>query len=197
MIRRAGGSIQRVPPTTRPLKDEDHGLGSGPGPSFPPLDDRPAGRDPDGAAAHTPQRGGAPSARFVDSPAPMPAPRKLAAAALCALPLAAAACGGSDAPAGSGEKLYRQYSCASCHSLDGDDGTGPTFKGLAGSKVTLAGGKQVTADAAYLEKAITDPDADVTKGYNAGLMKASIDGFDLGSKPEDVRKLVEFIQGVK
>jgi hypothetical protein len=61
----------------------------------------------------------------------------------------------------------------------------------------LEGGKEVTADAAYLETAITDPDADVTEGYNAGLMKASIDGFDLGSKPEDVKKLVEFIQGVK
>ncbi|HET8949300.1 MAG TPA: c-type cytochrome [Solirubrobacteraceae bacterium] len=130
----------------------------------------------------------------------MPSPRTIAVAALCALPLATAACGGGSddgATAGSGKELYRQYACASCHSLDGSEGTGPTFKGLAGSTVTLDGGKEVTADAAYLEKAITDPDADVTKGYNAGLMKASIDGFDLGSKPEDVQKLVEFIQGVK
>ena len=128
--------------------------------------------------------------------------RTLLAVALCALPLAAAACGGgsdgggSASGGGSGE-VYRQYACASCHSLDGSEGTGPTFKGLAGSTVELAGGKEVTADAAYLEKAITDPDADVTEGFNAGLMKASIDGFDLGDKPEDVQKLVEFIQGVK
>ena len=133
----------------------------------------------------------------------MPSPRTIAVTALCALPLAAAACGGGSdgggggAAAGSGEELYRQYACSSCHSLDGSEGTGPTFKGLAGSTVKLEGGKQATADAAYLEKAITDPDADVTEGYNAGLMKASIDGFDLGSKPEDVQKLVEFIQGVK
>jgi cytochrome c1 len=130
----------------------------------------------------------------------MPDVRKLAVAALCALPLVTAACGGGDdggGNAGTGEDLYRQYACASCHTLDGDEGTGPTFKGLAGSTVELEGGKEVTADAAYLEKAITDPDADVTEGYNAGLMKASIDGFDLGSKPEDVQKLVEFIQGVK
>ena len=133
----------------------------------------------------------------------MPDVRKLAVAALCALPLVAAACGGGDdggsgsSASGTGEDLYRQYACASCHSLDGSEGTGPTFKGLAGSTVKLEGGKEATADAAYLEKAITDPDADVTEGYNAGLMKASIDGFDLGSKPEDVQKLVEFIQGVK
>jgi len=134
----------------------------------------------------------------------MPVPRSLAVAMLCALPLGAAACGGgsdggsaSSASAGSGEQLYRQYACASCHSLDGDDGTGPSFKGLAGSTVTLAGGKTVEADAAYLERAITDPDAEVVKGFNAGLMSASVDGFDLQDKPEDVRKLVEFIQGVK
>ena len=128
----------------------------------------------------------------------MPGLREIAVAALCALPLAAAACGGSDSGgSASGEELYRQYACASCHSLDGREGTGPTFKGLAGSTVTLEGGKQVKADAAYLEKAITDPDADVTKGYNAGLMTASTDGFDLESKPDEVAKLVEFIQGVK
>ena len=134
----------------------------------------------------------------------MSGPRTFLVAALCALPLAAAACGGSGdgsgsgaSSGGSGEELYRQYACSSCHSLDGSEGTGPTFKGLAGSTVTLTGGKRVKADAGYLEKAITDPDADVTEGYNAGLMKASIDGFDLKSKPEDVRKLVEFIQGVK
>ena len=129
--------------------------------------------------------------------------RTFLAVALCALPLAAAACGGgssgggSASGGGSGEDLYRQYACASCHSLDGSDGTGPTFKGLAGSTVKLDGGKTVTADAAYLEKAITDPDAEVTKGFHAGLMTSSIDGFGLKDKPEDVQKLVEFIQSVK
>jgi len=129
--------------------------------------------------------------------------RSLAVTALCALPVAVAACGGGDDGGGgsggaeSGEELYRQYACASCHSLDGSKGTGPTFKGLADSTVELEGGKTATADAAYLERAITDPDADVAEGYNAGLMKASIDGFDLGSKPEDVQKLVEFIQAQK
>ena len=92
---------------------------------------------------------------------------------------------------------YRRYACAGCHSLDGSERTGPTFKGLAGSTVTLEGGKEVKADAAYLERAILEPDADVAEGYDAGIMKASIDGFDLKSKPDDVKRLVEFIQGVK
>ena len=126
--------------------------------------------------------------------------RRLALAALLALPLAA--CGGGSSDSGGqadapGEQEYRRYACQSCHSLDGSDRTGPTFQGLADSTVTLEGGKQVKADAAYLERAITDPDAEVVEGYDPGLMQAGIDGFDLESRPEEVRRLVEFIQASK
>ena len=129
--------------------------------------------------------------------------RRLIAVALCALPLAA--CGGSDDDGGGGgsassqpgEAEYRKYGCAGCHSLDGSDRAGPTFKGLAGSTVTLEGGKEVTADDAYLERAITDPDAEIVEGYSEGVMTSSIDGFDLDSKPEDVKRLVEFIKAQK
>ena len=195
--------MHRVPPNRDDLTEEDPSSQHRPRTVFPPL---PATGRPGVTLTGPPRNLSAaaprPSGPFVDSGS-MPDPRKLAVALLCALPLAAAACGGGSdggsgtASGGSGEELYRQYACASCHSLDGDDGTGPTFKGLADSTVTLEDGKEVKADAAYLEKAIVEPDADVTKGYNAGLMKASTDGFDLASKPEDVRKLVEFIQGVK
>ena len=129
--------------------------------------------------------------------------RSLVIVALCALPLGLAACGGSDGGSGTasqggpGDDLYRQYACASCHSLDGSEGTGPTFKGLAGSTVTLSDGKQAKATPAYLERAIVDPEAEEVEGYEAGLMTASIDGFDLQDEPEDVRKLVEFIQAAK
>jgi len=129
----------------------------------------------------------------------MPAPRSLALVALCALPLAAAACGDSSTSGqgDAGDQVYRQYACSSCHSLDGSEGTGPTFKGLAGSTVTLKDGKTVKATPEYLERAIVDPDAEIVEGYAPGLMTASIDGFDLEDKPEDVRELVKFIQGVK
>src|ERR671915_335789 len=115
----------------------------------------------------------------------------LLAAALCAL--AAAGCGGSDSGSGGsaspGEELYRQYACAGCHSLDGDDGTGPTFKGLAGSTVTLEGGETVEATREYLREAIVDPDAQIVDGYSGGLMPATTDGFDLESKPGEVDRL--------
>jgi cytochrome c oxidase subunit II len=114
----------------------------------------------------------------------------------------AAGCGGSDSGDGGsasapGEDVYREYACASCHSLDGSEGTGPSFEGLAGSTVKLEGGKTVTADAGYLKRSITEPDAEIVEGYPEGIMTASIDNYDLGSKPEDVDRLVQFIQGVE
>jgi cytochrome c oxidase subunit II len=127
----------------------------------------------------------------------MPPLRPFVLAALCAL--AAAGCGSDsgDSASAPGEDAYRQYACASCHSLDGDDGTGPTFKGLAGSTVTLDDGSRVKATRAYLRRSILEPDAQVVEGYAAGLMAASIDGFDLESRPEDVERLIAFIEGVK
>lgn len=128
----------------------------------------------------------------------MAALRRLFPVALAAVALATAGCGGGGGSAeGPGANLYRQYSCASCHSLDGSDGTGPSFQGVANTPVTLADGSQVPRDAAYLERSITEPDAQIVKGYNPGLMTAAIAGFDLESKPEDVRRLVQFIQSVK
>ena len=128
----------------------------------------------------------------------LPADRSLAA--LCALPPRRLRRLLRRRPSGLRARRRRPIAATrapGCHSLDGSKRTGPTFKGLAGSTVTLEGGKKVKADAAYLERAILEPDADVAEGYDAGLMKASIAGFDLKSKPEDVKRLVEFIQGVE
>ena len=128
----------------------------------------------------------------------MPALRSLVPAAVCAAALGTATgCGGDSSADAPGADVYRRYACAGCHSLNGSDGTGPTFKGLAGSTVTLTDGSRVQADAAYLERSIVDSDAQVVEGSAPGLMTAAIAGFDLEQKPQDVRRLVEFIQAVK
>ncbi len=55
----------------------------------------------------------------------------------------------------------------------------------------------VTADDAYLERSIADPDAQIVKGFTAGLMAPAIASFDLAHKPDDIRALVAFIKSQK
>ncbi len=64
-----------------------------------------------------------------------------------------------------GEKLYVTFGCEGCHSVNGSKGEGPTWKNLAGSKVTLADGQVVTADYAYLKQAILYPGRKMVAGY--------------------------------
>lgn len=96
-----------------------------------------------------------------------------------------------------GKTLFASAGCSGCHSLSGAAGAGPTLKGLAGRQTTLTNGQTVTADDAYLARSITDPDAQIVKGYGAGIMAPAVAGFDLGAKPADVRALIAFVKSQK
>jgi cytochrome c2 len=104
----------------------------------------------------------------------------------------------SQAPAGNaanGKALYTSLGCVGCHSLDGTNGTGPTFKGLAGSQVKLSDGTTVTADDAYLSESIADPDKQLVTGHQAGIMSAVIKPGAVSAT--DIADLVAFIKTVK
>jgi len=96
-----------------------------------------------------------------------------------------------------GKTLFADDGCAACHSLSGAAGAGPSLNGAAGRTVELADGTSVTADDAYLERSLTDPDADIVKGYTAGIMSAAVAGHALADHPDDVRALVAFIKSQK
>jgi cytochrome c oxidase subunit 2 len=100
--------------------------------------------------------------------------------------------GGSAVAAG--KRLFTTDACSDCHSLDGSAGAGSTVAGLAGSKVELDDGTTVTADDAYLAKSIADPDGEILKGYEKGVMPGAIASFGLDGKPQDVAALVTFIK---
>jgi cytochrome c oxidase subunit II len=110
---------------------------------------------------------------------------------LAVLAASAVACGGggNDAglsstkpasPATRGEAIAESEGCVSCHSADGTELVGPTWKGLWGSTVTLTDGRQVLADQSYVERSVRNPQADVVRGYAAvmptlGLTQAELD----------------------
>jgi cytochrome c1 len=134
-----------------------------------------------------------------------------AAAAACGVVAATAlvaACGGSGSNgrasakhptslAAQGKLLYASQGCEDCHSLNGTPDTGPSWKGLYGSRVHLTRGATVIATAAYLTKHIVDPDALTVRGYPGDVMAEAIQGDQLASKPADVRALVAFIEQLK
>lgn len=91
-----------------------------------------------------------------------------------------------------GKQLYAQKACAGCHSLDGNPSAGPTWKGLFGKNEATDKG-DVKVDEAYLRESILEPNAKITKGFQAGVMPA----FGGQLSEDDVRALIEFIKTVK
>jgi mono/diheme cytochrome c family protein len=71
------------------------------------------------------------------------------------------------ASAEQGARIVQRVGCVACHSLDGTQAgkVGPTFRGLYGSQVKLAGKPPVRADDAYLTRSIFEPAADLVQGY--------------------------------
>ncbi len=64
-----------------------------------------------------------------------------------------------------GENVFSQQGCMACHSVDGDAGIGPTFKGLFGSTRNFTDGSSTTADESYLRESILVANAKVVAGF--------------------------------
>ena len=102
---------------------------------------------------------------------------------------AEAAAAAKSATTAQSQQLLEQYGCTACHSVDGSAGTAPTFKGLYGSRRVLADGSTVVADESYIRQSIETPEAKVVKGFDAMP--------PLPVPPDDVRKIVEIIKGLR
>jgi len=89
-----------------------------------------------------------------------------------------------------GKALLEEYACTACHSIDGSAGTGPTLKGLFGSKRTLDDGTTVTADEEYLEHAIEKPGEQIVKGYDNVMP-------EMGVPSDDMHTIIQFIETLK
>jgi cytochrome c2 len=101
----------------------------------------------------------------------------------------------SGGDAAKGKSLFASLGCASCHSIDGSSGVGPTLKGLFGSMVQLTNGKTVKADDAYLLESIEDPDAEIVKGFQPGIMSGVIKPHQVAE--QDARDLIAYIKTLK
>jgi cytochrome c oxidase subunit II len=96
-------------------------------------------------------------------------------------------------PAERGQRLATGSGCTACHSTDGTQLAGPTWKGLAGHEVELTDGTKVTADDAYLHESIVNPPAKVVKGF-APIMPAS---YKDTLSDQQITDIIEFIKTLK
>jgi mono/diheme cytochrome c family protein len=81
-----------------------------------------------------------------------------------------------------GANLATTNGCIGCHSVNGLDGTGPTWTGLA-----------ARVDEEYLRRAILDPNADIAEGFTEGVMPVT---YADTLSDEDVDALVAYIQSL-
>lgn len=98
-----------------------------------------------------------------------------------------------DDPVLRGEKWAKDFGCIACHSIDGSQGVGPTWKGVYGHDVTMEDGSVVTVDDIYLIESIRQPAAKIVQGF-ANLMPANI-GQDLSD--DQIADIIQYIQSLK
>lgn len=83
--------------------------------------------------------------------------------------------------------------CITCHSLDGSQMVGPSFKGLWGRKEKLADGTEVLVDEAYIKESIWKPAAKLVAGYGP-VMPAMYEGKLTDENLNDVIEYLKTLQ---
>jgi cytochrome c oxidase subunit 2 len=71
---------------------------------------------------------------------------------------------GEGSLASSGEKLFADLACNTCHRGD-TQGRGPVLNGLFGKTIALQGGSSVVATEDYIRESILNPTAKITDGF--------------------------------
>ncbi|MBI2399856.1 MAG: c-type cytochrome, partial [Deltaproteobacteria bacterium] len=108
-------------------------------------------------------------------------------------PVAAKEKGAAVSGAEKGKELYQSKGCSACHSIDGSDLIGPTWKGLFGKKekVTTNGKeREVTVDEAYIIKSEHEPNADVVVGFQPVMPPSPMND-------EEIKAVIEFMKTLK
>ena len=101
-----------------------------------------------------------------------------------------------ESPTANGKRIMKNIGCFACHTIDGNKLVGPSFKGIYGSKVTVESGgteHEITVDVAYIKKSIYEPNADVVKGFNKGLMQPYVGQLSEG----DITQITEYLKTLK
>lgn len=89
-----------------------------------------------------------------------------------------------------GRRLLAEKGCVACHSVDGQPGVGPTFRGVFGKQQALVGGGTVEVTEEYLKESIRNPNAKVAAPYQP-IMPA------MPVTDEELQVIVDYIRALK
>lgn len=101
-----------------------------------------------------------------------------------------------DSPTATGKRIMKNIGCFACHTIDGSKLVGPSFKGIYGHTATVVTGgneREITVDDEYIKKSIYEPNADVVKGFNKGLMQPYVGQLSEG----DISQIIEYLKTLK
>ncbi|RYZ68008.1 MAG: c-type cytochrome, partial [Proteobacteria bacterium] len=91
-----------------------------------------------------------------------------------------------------GAQLAKAKACSGCHSVDGSNGSGPTWKGKWGTMEAMSDGTQIKVDENYVRESILEPQAHLVQGF--GPVMPTFKGI-LNDKEIDA--LIAYIKSVK
>ena len=90
-------------------------------------------------------------------------------------------------------KIQREEKgCATCHSIDGTRGQGPSWKGIWGKMEKLSDGKEVLVDENYVRESMMFPQAKIVAGFQP--IMPTFQGL---LHDQDVRGLIAYIKTLK
>jgi cytochrome c oxidase subunit 2 len=96
---------------------------------------------------------------------------------------------GKYSPVEAGEILYKRFGCNACHSLDGINGIGPTWKNAFGKEEVMVDGTRVVVDENYIRSSILYPQEQQVAGYDPVMPT-----YRGRLKDQDITAIIEFIK---
>jgi cytochrome c oxidase subunit II len=95
-----------------------------------------------------------------------------------------------------GRQLIQSKGCVACHSIDGSQLVGPTFRGAWGQMtpvVTNGVAREVLFDEEYARRSIYNPDADIHQGFRPGQMIS----YEGEISEEQITYIIEFLKSIQ
>jgi len=96
-----------------------------------------------------------------------------------------------------GELMYTKHACNTCHTVDGSQHTGPSFRNLFGREGLMRDGKRVLADENYIRESIIEPQAKIVSGYDPVMptYKGQINDREITALIEYIKTLADIQAG--